>query len=245
MKSHINRTIANRLKMAKVGLSNATKDAEVQAALSLYKYDAPRIAQGLVKHAAAENAVSNSVDKRGALRAGVAHAVKSRKAVQVAFQRMAKVSRAAFAEEPATLARLGLDRRMPAREADFVQAARTLFNTTAYTAAMRAALADNGYDDAKLSGERSKIAELEFAIQNRENCRGGAQQAVADQRTALKDMDRWMSSFAKVARVALADRAQLVEKLGLFTRNSRTPAQRGAAAKAAATRKQKLLDIAA
>ncbi len=98
-------------------------------------------------------------------------------------------------------------------------------------------LASFGYTTAKLSAERGKIVELSAAIQAHESASGAAQQATSEQNKAMDALDYWMGAFVRVAKVALRDEPQLLEKLGILKRNSKTPAQRASAGKAAATRK--------
>lgn len=65
---------------------------------------------------------------------------------------------------------------------------------------------------------------------------GAAQQATRDQRAALMALNQWLAQYLKIAKVALRDTPEYVEKLGAVSRSSRTAAQRGAPKKAAATR---------
>ena len=54
----------------------------------------------------------------------------------------------------------------------------------------------------------------------------------------------WVAEYFKIARVALKERPQLLEKIGVLVRRTRTKAQRGAPAKAALTRAKKKLAAA-
>jgi hypothetical protein len=58
---------------------------------------------------------------------------------------------------------------------------------------------------------------------------------------ALKGVNNWVNHYLQVAKLALHDQPQLLEKLGIGVRTSKTKAQRGAPAKAAATRAAKKL----
>ena len=72
-----------------------------------------------------------------------------------------------------------------------------------------------------------------------EAAKGAAQQATAEQTAAMDALDEEMRAFRRIAKVALKDAPQLLEKLGIPVRSTRTEAQRHAGAKAAATRKAK------
>jgi len=76
-----------------------------------------------------------------------------------------------------------------------------------------------------------------------EQAKGAAQQATRDQDAALKALDLWCSQYIKIARVALQGKKELLEKLGIRSLSGKTAAQRGAPARAAATREAKKADI--
>ena len=69
--------------------------------------------------------------------------------------------------------------------------------------------------------------------------KGASQQASQEQEAALKAMNDWVAQYLKFAKVALRGKKQLLEKIGVTARTTKTAAQRAAPAKAAATRAAK------
>jgi hypothetical protein len=69
--------------------------------------------------------------------------------------------------------------------------------------------------------------------------KGAAQQASQDQEVALAKMNDWVAQYLKIAKVALRGQKQLLEKIGVTARTSKTAAQRAAPKKAAVTRAAK------
>ena len=134
---------------------------------------------------------------------------------------------------------------MPKTTAGFLNAAYTLFDnaakgdiaTTSNTAAGE--LAEYGYTKTKLAAERGKIVGLDKMNQAQEAAKGAAQDAARNQQKALKALNEWMARFIKIAKVALRDQREYLEKLGVLARSGKTKAQRAAAAKASATKKAK------
>ena len=64
-------------------------------------------------------------------------------------------------------------------------------------------------------------------------------QATQDQDAALVMMNDWVAQYLKIAKVALRGKKQLLEKIGVAARTTKTKAQRAAPKKAAATRAAK------
>jgi hypothetical protein len=146
------------------------------------------------------------------------------------------VARAVFVRQPEHLAALGLSGAEPRSVARFLVGSYALFDNAQSVEAIRAALVGYGYTEATLRSEREKIAALDRANQAQEAAKGAAQQATRDQEAALAKLQDWFSQYAKIAKVALRGRKQLLEKLGLRVRSTKTAAQRSGPKKAAATR---------
>lgn len=229
------KTIASRLTAAQVAINNTLADAEIQAAVAGYGYSLEKINFGRTVYERAVAAVNAQIAATGAYRDACANTDLQKKAAQAAYQSLAKVSRAIFVKDKAKLAVLGLTGAMPKSIAAFLTAAKALFDN-ANQPELQALLADFGYNSAKLQSERSNIAAYEAAYRAQEQAKGAAQQATREQEAALKELDIWYRQYVKIARVALQGKKELLEKLGIRMLSSKTPAQRGAPAKAAETR---------
>jgi len=241
MKQYLHRGIAHRLETARLTTTNAVTPA-LKTILTAGGLAETHITSGAPIYQAASGKVGTSAVRRGEQMIATAFARECYRDCRQGCQALAKTARAAFRDEPETLSLLGLDAPMPKDNNGFLATAEKLLNTTAYTSDMRTTLATYGYTDAKLSGERAKLQELRFALDVQAQTKAAHQQSKVEQRTALKAMDKWMGSFVRVARVALADKAQLLEQLGIVVPTFPTPAQRAGRAKAAATRMKKKLE---
>jgi len=231
-------TIASQLNSAQVAINNTLADAEIQAAVAAYGYSVDRINAGKAIYEQAVAAVNAQIAATGAQRDTTASAAIARQAAQAAYQSLAKVARAIFAQDRTKLTTLGLTGAMPKSVSGFLTAAYALFEN-ANQPDMQAQLASYGYDNAKLQSERALIAAFEAANRSQDQSKGAAQQATRDQDAALKALKLWHQQYLKIARVALQGKKELLEKLGIRMLSVKTAAQRGAAAKAAATREAK------
>jgi len=237
MPALIKKTIAEQLSVAQVAIANALKDAQIQKALAGYGYGPARIKEGQKLLEAARSAVSFHKNMAGGQQAATAQLVKAYKHAIGAYQALAKTARAVWLRDRARLAALGISGAMPKSTAGFITAAYTLFDNAIKSHDKD--LAEYGYNAARLAAERAKVEAFDMANQAQEAAKGSAQVAAHSQREILRELDAWTAKFLKIAKVALRDERQLLEKLGVTARGSKTKAQRKAPAKARATRAAK------
>jgi hypothetical protein len=232
-------SISDRLAKADVAISNALSDSQIGILLGEYGYQPQKLGEGRGLYETAAGAVKKQVAAHGEQKDSTARALSAEKTARVAYQNLSQVARAAFARDKAKLAVLGLENPMPKPLPLFITMATALFDNASHAAEIADTLKSYGYNTDKLSKERGKIVELTAANNKQEAAKGAAQQATFEQSNAMATLDYWMGCFVKVAKVALREQPQLLEKLGILKRGGKTAAQRQAPQKAAATRKAK------
>ena len=228
-------SIAEQLNTAQLAISNSLADPEIQALVAQFGYTAIKLGDGRDLYDNALVAVNNQKAAAGNQQEATQTLAQTEKSARDAYQALAKVARAVFAKDKAQLETLGLNGSEPNSTAGFIAAAYTLFDN----AQSLTALANYGYDTNKLQGERDQITAFDTANQQQEAAKGAAQQATREQDTALQALNEWTAQYLKIAKVALRGKKQLLEKIGVIARTSKTAAQRAAPKKAAATRAAK------
>jgi len=233
-------SISDRLNAAQIAINNSLADAEIQARVGEYGYVAAKLTAGKALYTAAVSAVNNAQSAAGTQQQATAHVASAEAIARDAYQALAKVCRACLNDQPAQLTALKLDGKMPRATAAFLASASVLFDNALGIPEIQTALAEYGYTAQKLQTERAKISSYDQANQSQEAAKGAAQQATVVQDNALGEMDEWMARYLKIAKVALRDDRELLEKLGILARSGKTAAQRAAPAKASATRQAKV-----
>ncbi len=198
-------TIAEQLNAAQLAINNSRADAEIRALVSGFGYSAETLSEGCNLYERAQAAVNAQKLAAGTQQDATQALLEARKVATDAYQALAKVARAVC--DPAQLTALGLSGKMPNDTAGFLTAAYTLFDNAA---------------------ERGKITTYDEANQRQEAAKGAAQQATREQDAALQALNEWMAQYLKIAKVALREKPQLLEKLGVAARTSKTSAQRAA-----------------
>ena len=141
-----------------------------------------------------------------------------------------------FLHQPGHRAALGLAGATPIDAAGFLKACETLFGNALDVAHIKGTLMHYGYDEARFERERAAIDAFGRAYQAHTAAKGATQHATRARREALKHLNAWIAQYMKIAKIALRDKPELIEKLGGIARSSRTAAQRCAPRKAAETR---------
>ena len=233
------KAISAQINAASVAVANAAADPEISTAMGGVGFGPQRLAIGRGLIEAASFAVSAQVAAAGAYRAASATADSFEKVSRSGVSSFGQVAAVALGDDRAALTTLGLDRPMPRAIAPFLTAVLAVYDNALGNPGLLEKLSAFGYNQERLTAERGRVLELIEARRAQEMAKGAAQQATAKQGQAMTALAREMRDFRRIARVALKDRPQLLEKLGIMARSTRTAAQRGAGKKAAATRAAK------
>lgn len=225
----------DRLTGVHKAIDNTLKTPAILKAVTPFGYSEEHMQAGLALHASAVAAVNARTAAFGAQKLAKAHRATAEKAAFRAYQALSEVAKAIYRKTPAKLAAIGLNRPMPRQTAPFLTEAFKLFDN----APLKAELADFGYSPKRLASERAKIVAYEQASHEYTRAMGAAQDATTHQDGAVAAISDWGAQYLRIARVALRDRPQLLEKLGIIVRSGKTAAQRQAPIKAAATRAAK------
>ncbi len=229
------KTIATQMNAMHLAIDNTINDPEISAAVAKFGYHSERMLAGRQLYENAVQIVNQQMANIGAQQEAHVRTQTAKKLANQAYQSLAKVCRAIFQTNPAQLAALGLRGNTPRATAAFLISAYTLFGN-AQQPKVQSELAHYGYDLKKLQTEREVIVAFDRANQKMALADGTKEQGTRDQDAALQGMLAWLKQYLKIARVALHDRPELLEKLGVRILSSKTAAQRGAKTKAAATR---------
>jgi hypothetical protein len=228
-------TVADKLSRAQLTINNTLNDPEIQEPVAKFGYTAEKMQAGKTLYDETMHLVNARAQKigthtqaRGEFETGLEHAFGI-------YQSLTKVCLAIFSRNKSRLAFLGIQGKMPRRGTAFFPVAYTLFDN-AQTPEIQTELAQYGYDIPKLQADREQIAAVDRAYQKQEQTRGTKQQSRSEQSAAINKLEDWVRQYHKIAKVALKNKPELLEKLGIRVLTGRTPAQRAAGAKASQTR---------
>lgn len=237
MPSKLNRAIANKLQAAQVAIFNTLADADLQATVSAFGYDAAKLQQGEQIYQQAMAAVDACAVAWAEQKAATVLAQAARQRTQARYQTLTQTARVIFDE--ASLAGLGLNRRggMPRQFAEFLSKSRTLFDSARTNPSLSGPLAAHGLGAEWLDRADEAVNEMVATELAQSAARGYRLRATTLQTAALRDLTVWVATYIKIARIALRDQPALLEKIGVKVRVGRSAAQVAGRQRAAATRR--------
>jgi len=233
MPTHPKDDRATQLTFIEKLITNAQKVPEIKAAMSEYGYTPAKYTHARELLATVKGDLADRTLDWGGQKVATVDERTAKQEAYAAYQGVAKIAGKVL--KPAELAQLGLPDRQPRKTGAFISTAYTVFDNLLTTKA----LADYGYTPDKIAAERAKIEAYEQADQAQAEAIGTKEQGTQDLGAAFVELNAWATTYVRVAKVALAKKPQLLEKLGIKVRGSKTKAQRAAPKKAAATRAAK------
>ena len=212
-------TLADKLLSAQVAIDNAILDVEIKTLLTVYGYDDVRLANGkaLLDNANLSQQVQqkeygDQFEATNDLNNTWANANKE-------YIRFIKISRIALKGEVAIFQKLDLFGTRKDSLSGWIAQAKQFYLNALLDATVLSKLAGFGITQVKLEAGKALLEETETKNAAQEKEKGEAQQATKERDKATDELFEWLSDFTVIARIALEDKPQLLEKLGIFVKS--------------------------
>lgn len=211
--------IDDQLNAARVALDNAETDADLQAGLAAYGYDAAALADGRARLDAAQAAQDDVSREYGEQYEATDALAQTREAAEAVYGPHLALARVAFRADRDARTALALGGRRRATTAGWIEQAEQFYANAIGDADVEAGLGRFNVTPADLEAGRDAVAAVAAANAEQEREKGEAQKATETRDEALDALQDWMVDFRDVARVAFRDDPQQLEKLGLLARS--------------------------
>jgi hypothetical protein len=126
-----------------------------------------------------------------------------------------KVGWVAFKKQPDMLARLEITGERPRSLSGWLRSGRILYTNLLASPEALAVMGAYGYTPQRLQEELQAVDEVENRHSKQLSEKGAAQQATLERDKAFDALSNWYSDFRAIARVALYDKPQWLEALGI------------------------------
>jgi uncharacterized protein YhfF len=207
-----------KITRAKIALTNAV-DPEVAPYLAEYGFTADRIGEGAAHAEEAQVLTNKQKREYGEQYAATKALAEKKAAAEDVYIKTVKIARIALKKMSAAHAALDLNGRRDRSFAAWLTQARLFYTNLQGSQEWMDAMARFGYTPEKLAAEAELIGAVAEAKAKQEKETGEAQRATHVRDQTIDTFLEWMHDFYTVAEVALQDRPQLREKLGMLERN--------------------------
>ncbi len=209
----IKRTIEARLLQAHLVAANAAKDPQVKKRMEQFGYTATRMQELqnlLTQVEALKDVKKNRYSQKRALATQMATEVKALKAL---YSEHLIIARFAFRDDTYMQEQLELK---GIRKKDWAGwLAQVISFYTNVEASALPVMKKQGATAEEVAQGKAMAEALMAAYQDQKSNAGNAQSATQQRDEVFKMLDRWVSNYIKIARVALQDDPQLLEVLGI------------------------------
>lgn len=228
-----------RIEHDESAINNSINNPEILSLVSAKGYPQEKLAEGLALVENARQKVAAKPAALGSQKDATSASVKGLEVAISSYQDISNIAKANFRDKPEKLAKLGLDRPMPRSPEQLVERGFALIDNISKDERIKSIMAEHGYPDDVLSVEREKFAACANLEKVQQSVMGAKQVTTDESQAAMKALDDWMMEYTRIAKVALRSRKNLMEKIGIRVRTTKTSAQRAAPRKAAVTRAAK------
>ncbi len=201
------------LMRAGVAIANGQNNADISTALAAFGYDAAVLRQGQNLLDAARDLSDAQRKSYGDQYAATAALNATRAEANGVYSDHRKLAAIAFKDDPDWLAALSLDERKPKVFSDWLTQARRFYANLLGNDDALAAMDRFRMTRKKLAAGQALVEQTEALSQAQEQAKGKAKRATLERDAALAGLYEWMGEFKVVAKIALADDAQLLEGL--------------------------------
>ncbi|MDR1895326.1 MAG: hypothetical protein LBR10_00870 [Prevotellaceae bacterium] len=197
------------------GILGAQNNPEILQRMSAYGYTPERLAEGENLLDAVKSKRASQVAEYGNQYAATGELEKLFTASYGEYMVTVKVSRVALKSQPELLAKFKATGLRNRSLSGWLDDAGIFYTNLLETPEAVAALAAFGITEERLRKEQASVKEVENLHSRQLSEKGEAQQATKDRDKLFDQVCNWYSDFRAIARIALYDKPQLLEALGI------------------------------
>ena len=209
---------AETLELYRVALFNATTNKTIADTLSELGFDQGVINEGKTKLSEARSAFDLNNIKDDERAAAYQDFTQLREKVQDTYSLHRKKAKVIFRKNAIALDQLALTGSLSKSYIIWLETVKKFYITAQNAQELSTELHRLKVTETDINETLIKVSQLEAARSNYLQKKGESQQATQTKNSAIANIDDWMSEFYAIAKIALADRPQLLEALGKVVR---------------------------
>nr|WP_321357374.1 hypothetical protein [uncultured Draconibacterium sp.] len=199
-------------------INNSLSDAKVLNAVSPLGYTEAKLNEGATLINAANDLVETQKREYGEVDAAQEAYEMQRKKAHKSYMVILAICKIAFKNDVKAISTLDLTGRRATTLSGWLKQTRNFYHAILANEEWKTALANYGQTEDILTGQLAAIDAVAEASEATKKEMGDAQNATQERDEKIEELVDWVSDYEVIARIALADKPQLLEKLGIVVK---------------------------
>ncbi len=213
-----NMTIEQILYESGLRINNSLGDNKILDAVTPMGYPLEKLNEGATILDAATTLVETQQKEYGEQDEAQSVFETERQAANETYMNMIKICRVAFKNDVKAISTLELNGRRARTISGWLKQTLGFYRAILANEEWKAALAVYGQTEEKLSAQVTAIQAVSAASEAVKKEKGDAQNATQERDEKIEELVEWVGDYEVIARIALADKPQLLEKLGIVVK---------------------------
>jgi hypothetical protein len=200
-------------------INNSLGDAKILDAVSPMGYPEVKLNEGKALLAEATTLAETQKKEYGELDAAQAQFKNEKQKANGTYMNMVAIARIAFKNDVQAQTTLELNGRRASTLSGWLKQTLGFYRAILANEGWKTAMASYGQTEEKLLAEIAAIEGVAAASENVRKEMGDAQNATLERDIKVEELADWINEYEVIARIALADKPQLLEKIGIVVKN--------------------------
>jgi hypothetical protein len=199
-------------------INNSLSDPKILNAVSPFGYTETKLNEAATLLADATTLVETQKREYGEVDAAQTAYETQRAAAHSNYMDTLAICKIAFKKDVKAIATLDLSGRRASTLSGWLKQTQGFYRAILANDEWKRALAGFGQSEEKLSAQLAAIDGVATASETKKKEMGDAQNATQERDEKLEELVDWVGDYEVIARIALADNPQLLEKLGIVVK---------------------------
>lgn len=212
-------TIEEMIYESGVRINNSLADTKVLNAVTPFGYDETKLTEGQNLLNEATTLVEAQKREYGEVDAAQQAYENQRQAAHKKYMEVLAICKIAFKNDVQAISTLDLSGRRASTLSGWLNQTRSFYRALLANETWKAALAGFGQTEEVLNAHLAAIEAVATASEAKKKEMGDAQNATQQRDEKLEELAEWVNDYEVIARIALAEKPQLLEKLGVLVKS--------------------------
>uniref|UniRef100_UPI00321636BE hypothetical protein n=1 Tax=uncultured Draconibacterium sp. TaxID=1573823 RepID=UPI00321636BE len=199
-------------------INNSLNDSKVLNAVSLMGYTEAKLQEGAVLLQDATSLYETQKKEYGEVDEAQQQFEDARKAAHKNYMNLLSIARIAFKNNVQASATLDLNGKRASTISGWLKQTLGFYRAIMANEEWKTALAAYGQTEDKLTTELAAVNGVMEAAEAVKKEKGDAQNATQERDEKIEELVDWVTDYEVIARIALTDKPQLLEKLGIVVK---------------------------